>query len=287
MKVTETNFKNKESSIKKLETQIGQLAEQLANRDEGRFPGSTIVNSKEQCQAITIRSGAVVSSPRKKNEVTNLNEENELKQEDFESVKYTMLKRGEEENCCNKQEKKGKKQRFEQACKPINEEQYKRLPFPKRVQDPRQEKQFERFIDVFKKLQINIPFVEALEQMPSYAKFMKELLSKKRKLDKEKLVPLTEECRKALCDLGASINLMPLAIMKKLEIKEVKPTRITLQLADESYTYPYGVVEDLLVKVDKFIFPTDFVKLDMEVDADIPLISGRPFLATGRALIDV
>ncbi|XP_027343029.1 uncharacterized protein LOC113855597 [Abrus precatorius] len=152
--------------------------------------------------------------------------------------------------------------------------------------------------------------------MSSYAKFMKELLSKKRKLDMEKLVPLTEECSailqrklpqklkdlgsfsipcfignctigKTLCDLGASINLMPLAIMKKLGIEEVKPTGITLQLADKSYTYPYGVVEDLLVKVDKFIFLADFVILDMEVDVDIPLILGRPFLATGRALIDV
>ncbi|XP_027337058.1 uncharacterized protein LOC113850695 [Abrus precatorius] len=75
---------------------------------------------------------------------------------------------------------------------------------------------------------------------------------------------------KALCDLGANFNLMPLAIMKRLRIKEVKPTSITLQLADRSYTYPY-----------------DFVILDMEVDADIPLILDRPFLATGRPLIDV
>ncbi|XP_027368280.1 uncharacterized protein LOC113874248 [Abrus precatorius] len=87
MKITETNFKNQESSIKKLETQIGQLAEQLANRDEGRFLSSTIVNPKEQCQAITTRSGAVVSSPRKKNEVTSLKDESKLKQEDFESGK--------------------------------------------------------------------------------------------------------------------------------------------------------------------------------------------------------
>ncbi|XP_027342938.1 uncharacterized protein LOC113855573 [Abrus precatorius] len=110
MKVTKMNFKNQESSIKKLETQIGQLAEQLANRDEGRFPSSTIVKPKEQCQAITTRSGAVVSSPRKKNEVTNPKDESELKQEDFKSGKYTMLKTGDDdENCSIKQEKKGKK----------------------------------------------------------------------------------------------------------------------------------------------------------------------------------
>ncbi|XP_027368278.1 uncharacterized protein LOC113874245 [Abrus precatorius] len=180
--------------------------------------------------------------------------------------------------------------------------------------NPKQEKQFERFLDVFKKLQINIPFAKALEQMPSYAKFMNELLSKKRKLDK--IVPLIEECNailqgklpktlkdpgsfsipcyigncivgKALCVLGASINLMLLAIMKRLGIEEVKRTSITLQLADRSYTYPYGVVEDLLVMIDKFVFPADFVILDMEVDANIPLILGRPFLATRRALTDI
>nr|KYP58627.1 Retrovirus-related Pol polyprotein from transposon opus [Cajanus cajan] len=92
---------------------------------------------------------------------------------------------------------------------------------------------------------------------------------------------------KALCDLGASINLMPLSIFKRLGIGEVKPTMITLQLADRSVTCPYGVVEDVLVKVDKFIFPANFVVLDMEEDAKVPIILGRPFLATGRALIDV
>ncbi|XP_062118743.1 uncharacterized protein LOC133832413 [Humulus lupulus] len=92
---------------------------------------------------------------------------------------------------------------------------------------------------------------------------------------------------KALCDLGASINLMPLSIFKKLGVGEVKPTTITLQLADHSLTYPRGVIEDVLVKVDKFIFPTNFVVLDMEEDHEISIILGRPFLATGRALIDV
>jgi len=92
---------------------------------------------------------------------------------------------------------------------------------------------------------------------------------------------------KALCDLRASINLMPLSIFKRLGIGEVKPTMITLQLADRSVTYPYGIVEDVLVKVDKFIFPADFVVFDMKEDTKVPIILGRPFLATGRALIDV
>jgi hypothetical protein len=169
---------------------------------------------------------------------------------------------------------------------------------------------------VFKKLQINIPFADALEKMPSYVKFLKDILSNKRKLEEYETVALTEECsailqkklppklkdpgsftipcsignsifEKALCDLGASINLMPLSIFKKLGVGEAKPTTVTLQLADRSLKHPKGIIEDVLVKVGKFIFPADFIILDMEEDNEIPILLGQPFLATGGALIDV
>ncbi|XP_057723895.1 uncharacterized protein LOC130939847 [Arachis stenosperma] len=92
---------------------------------------------------------------------------------------------------------------------------------------------------------------------------------------------------KALCDLGASINLVSLAMMKRMRIEEVKPTRMALQLADRTFKFPHGVVEDLLVKVGEFIFPADFVVLDMEEEANASIILGRPFLATAGAIIDV
>ena len=92
---------------------------------------------------------------------------------------------------------------------------------------------------------------------------------------------------RALCDLGASINLMPLSIFKRLGLGEARPTTVTLQVADRSLKHPRGVIEDVLVKVDKFIFPVDFIVLDMEEDKEIPIILGRPFLATDRAMIDV
>ena len=92
---------------------------------------------------------------------------------------------------------------------------------------------------------------------------------------------------KVLCDLGASVNLMPLSIFRKLGLGEVKLTTVSLLLADRSIKHPRGVIEDVLVKVDKFIFPADFIVLDMEEDREMPLILGRPFLATGRTLIDV
>ncbi|XP_075515743.1 uncharacterized protein LOC142550555 [Primulina tabacum] len=162
----------------------------------------------------------------------------------------------------------------------------------------------------------NVREKEALAQIPSYAKFLKEILSNKRKLVEFETVKLSEECyailqnklplklknpgsfsipctigssffSKALCDRGASIKLMPYSCFEKLGIGEIKPTTIFLQLADRSIKYPRVVVEDVLVKVDKFIFPVDFVVLDMVEDREIPLILGRPFLATGKAMIDV
>ncbi|KAI3698001.1 hypothetical protein L6452_31110 [Arctium lappa] len=96
-----------------------------------------------------------------------------------------------------------------------------------------------------------------------------------------------KEVGHALCDLGASINFMPLSVFNKLGIGEVRPTTVTLQLADRSLAYPKGKIEDILVQVDKFIFPADFLVLDYEADRNVPIILGRPFLATGRTLIDV
>ena len=90
-----------------------------------------------------------------------------------------------------------------------------------------------------------------------------------------------------ICDLGASINLMPLSIFESLKNGMLLPTSLTLQLADRSTTRPKGIVEDVLVKVDKFLFPVDFVVLDMEEDEKVPIILGRPFLATAGVVMDV
>ena len=163
-------------------------------------------------------------------------------------------------------------------------------------------------MEVFKKLHINIMFADALEQMPSYVKFMKDILSKKRRLSDFEIVNLTEECsailqrklpqklkdlgnftipctignaifKRALCDLGASINFMPLSIFRRLGLGEAHPTTVTLQLTYRTLKHPRGVIEDVLIKVDKFIFPADFIVLDMEEDKEIPIILGRPFFS--------
>ncbi|XP_010243475.1 PREDICTED: uncharacterized protein LOC104587524 [Nelumbo nucifera] len=178
------------------------------------------------------------------------------------------------------------------------------------------EKEFGKFLEIFKSLHINIPFADTLAQMPHYARFLKELLANKKKLGDMAIVALNEECsaillnklpqklkdlgsftipctigslkiEKSLCDLGASINLIPFSIFKKLGLGEPQPTRVALQLADRFIRYPRGTIEDVLVKFDKFTFLVDFIVLDIQEDVEVPLILGRPFLATGKVMIDV
>ena len=90
-----------------------------------------------------------------------------------------------------------------------------------------------------------------------------------------------------LCDLGSSVNLMPYSVFKRLGLGDISPTTLTLQLADRSVKRPVGIIEDVLIKVDKFIFPVDFIVLDFNADVEAPLILGRPFMNTSRALVDV
>ncbi|GJZ76509.1 reverse transcriptase domain-containing protein [Tanacetum coccineum] len=194
------------------------------------------------------------------------------------------------------------------------------IPYPSRLNDQKfREKasnQMEKIFQIFQDLRFDISFADALLLMPRFAPTIKNLLMNKDKLFELAKIPLNENCSAmllkklpeklgdpgkflipcdfpgmdvchALADLGASINLMPLSIWKKLSLPELTPTRMTLELADQSITRPKGLAEDVFVKVGKFHFPTDFVVVDFEADPRVPIILGRSFLRTGHALIDV
>nr|GFC53674.1 reverse transcriptase domain-containing protein [Tanacetum cinerariifolium] len=174
----------------------------------------------------------------------------------------------------------------------------------------------EKFFQIFQDLHFDISFADALLLMPKFASTIKSLLENKDKLFELAKILLNENCSAmllkklleklrdpekflipcdflgidvchALADLGASINLMPLYIWKKLSLPELTPTPMTLELADRSITRPKGVTEDVFVKVGKFHFSTNFVVVDFEADLRVPLILGRSLLRSGRALIDV
>ncbi|GJR25241.1 reverse transcriptase domain-containing protein [Tanacetum coccineum] len=192
------------------------------------------------------------------------------------------------------------------------------IPYPSRRDDQKSRdkasNQMEKIFQIFQDLRFDIS--DALLLIPRFAPTIKSLLMNKEKLLELAKIPLNENCSAmllkklpeklgdpgkflipcnfpgidvchALDDLGASINLMPLSIWKKLSLPELTPTWMTLELADRSITRPKGVAEDIFVKVRNFHFPTDFVIIDFEADPRVPLILGRSFLRTSRALIDV
>ncbi|XP_052626843.1 uncharacterized protein LOC128133436 [Lactuca sativa] len=163
------------------------------------------------------------------------------------------------------------------------------------------------FMEHVRALQVNVPFVETMLQTPKYFNLLEGLFAARKDLAEVGKIVLSELPEKkgdpgsiiipcqfgnvlatqALTDSGASINLMPFSFFKKLNLPEPRPINMKIHLADKTTIQPRGVCEDLLIKVDKFIFPVDFVVLDMEEDPGIPIILGRSFLNTACALIDV
>nr|GFA83488.1 reverse transcriptase domain-containing protein [Tanacetum cinerariifolium] len=193
------------------------------------------------------------------------------------------------------------------------------IPYPSRMlkqkQQEKDEVQIHKFWQMFKQLHINITLADALILIPKYQKMLKAILSKKEKLLELANTPLNENCSavilkmlpeklgdpwkflilcglnelkcKALANLGASINLMPLSVWKKLGLPELISTRMTLELAYRAICTPAGIARDVFILVGKFTFPADFVIVNYKSDPRVPFILGRPFLRTARALIDV
>ena len=192
-------------------------------------------------------------------------------------------------------------------------------PFPQALRGKKKATQQAGILEVLRQVKVNIPLLDIIKQVPAYAKFLKDLCTIKKGLGIEKKAFLTEHVSaiiqskypvkykdpgsptisvtiggncidKSLLDLGASVNLMPYSVYKQLGLGELKPTNITLSLADRSVKIPKGIVEDVLVKIDKFYYPVDFVVLDTEPIASkpnhVPIILGRPFLATANAIIN-
>nr|XP_016475680.1 PREDICTED: uncharacterized protein LOC107797324 [Nicotiana tabacum] len=125
-------------------------------------------------------------------------------------------------------------------------------PFPQILARRVDDSKLDKFYDILKQLSVNIPFVEVFQEMPGFA----------------------------------NINLIPIAIYKQSGLGMPRTTSMRLQMADRSIKRPVGIVDDVLVKVGKFLLPVDFAILDCAVDKEIPIIFGRPFLATGRSLMD-
>nr|GEX76037.1 DNA-directed DNA polymerase [Tanacetum cinerariifolium] len=194
------------------------------------------------------------------------------------------------------------------------------LPYPSRLAKEKIREKDDilaaKFMEIFRDLHFELSFADALIRMPKFAPMFKKLLNNKDKLIELTKTPLNENCSVVilkkllkklgdlgrflipcdfsefnncltLADLGASINLMPLSIWKKLRLPALNDTKMVLELADRIILKPTGVAENVFMKVGKFYFPADFVVLDFIADPRVTLILGRPFLKTAHAVINV
>ncbi|GJV82355.1 reverse transcriptase domain-containing protein [Tanacetum coccineum] len=311
------NFNKQEESLRRnlnndIRSILGSFFQNQASTS-GTLPSNTIPNPKGEMKAITTRSGVAYEGP---SIPTNPSPKKVVERETEETTDKEQT---------NFQGSTAHIQPPVNPI-PIPEPDVPKtlpkpnIPYPSRLNDQKfREKasnQMEKIFQIFQDLRFDISFADALLLMPRFAPTIKNLLMNKDKLFELAKIPLNENCSAmllkklleklgdpdkflipcdfsgmdvchALADLGASINLMPVSIWKTLSLPELTPTRMTLELADRSITHPKGVAEDLFVKVGKFHFPTDFVVVDFEADPRVPLILGRSFLRTGRALIDV
>ena len=290
----ESNLKQKMDNLQYSITNINKL---LEVQERGRFPSQKLPNPKgihevgsgmdEVKSIITLRSGKKVDQPMPKpvedsRQGEEMQPEHILLEED--SMKYHVPP-----------------------------------PFPQALRGKKKATQQAGILEVLRQVKVNIPLLDLIKQVPAYEKILKDLCTIKKGLGIEKKGFLTEHVSaiiqskypikykdpgsptipvniggnsidKSLLDLGASVNLMPHSVYMQLGLGELKPTNITLSLVDRSVKIPKGIVEDVLVQIDKFYYPVDFGVLDTEPISSepnhVPIILGRPFLATANAIIN-
>ncbi|XP_023746713.1 uncharacterized protein LOC111894850 [Lactuca sativa] len=277
---------------------MAQLAQSVSKMEnQGKLPPQTEKNPKHNACVISLRSG-------KKYDGSKMPKE----EEEEELVIEEPLKKDE------------KKEEMVEKKKPEEKEaKITPLPFPSRLRSNKKEREDSEIMAMFRKVEVNIPLLDAIKQVPRYAKFLKELCTSKKKLRGNEIVKVSEnvsatlqkrmppKCKdpgvftvpcklgnlyvpRAMLDLGASINVLPYSFYKSIGIGTLTKTGVIIQLADRSIVHPKGVLEDVLVQVNELVFHADFYVLDMG-DDDHPssssILLGRPFLKTARTKIDV
>ncbi|CAN6695157.1 unnamed protein product [Malus baccata var. baccata] len=303
-----------------LENQIGQIAEFVGQfRDQGRLPSSTIANPKggfKTAKSITLRSGKQVGTQPQASNSSQKEDEKLL----FEEEPQTSTTARKEKTmpqppiaplpCPTPMVSHNSTQ---SSSIPLN------VPFPSRLTQAKNDEEEKDILETFRKVHVNIPLLDAIKQIPKYAKFLKKLCTTRNQIREKEVVHVSEnvsallqrklppKCKDpgsftipcvigntrfdhAMLYLGASINVMPYSVYASMNLGELKHDGVIIQLADRSNAYPKRVLEDVLVQVDHLIFPADFYVLDMEDSVhspSSPLLLGRHFMKTAQTKIDV
>ncbi|GJT15843.1 reverse transcriptase domain-containing protein [Tanacetum coccineum] len=272
-----------------------------SSSNSGTLASQTITNPYEHVNAITTRSGKTCEGPSTP----------------FPTPVVSTPLKEPEQNPKTLMDKA--KKTVQEPNSPEPNSYQPKLPYPKRMKVRENDKpsaQHSRFLKMFKQLCLEIGLKDALVEMPKFNKWLSSLLRNKEKLEEIAITSVNAECSaiimnkvpkkledpgkflipcalqeldrtSALADSGASINLLPYSIYKKLGLGALTPTRMTLELANRSITHPMGIANDVVVRVDGFTFLADFVMVNFVPDSRVPIILGRPFLRTTKALIDL
>ncbi|CAN6700771.1 unnamed protein product [Malus baccata var. baccata] len=314
---------NQNKRVDQLEKQMGQIVEVVGQiRDQGKLPSSTIPNPNggfKSAKAILLRSGKEIGAGPTPSQL-GLKKVEKLQIEDEEASPLTakvgapLLQASNVPNL-SKSANKGKNVSNSVPTNvfPSN------VPFPSRFMQTKKEEAEKDILETFRKVQVNIPLLDAIKQVPRYAKFWKELCTTRKRMSTKEVVKvdknmsailqrkLPPKCKdpgsftipcvigntcfkSAMLDLGASINVMPYSIYASMNLGVLKNDGVIIQLADRSNAYPKGVLEDVLVQVNHLIFPADFYVLEMDESdhaSSLPILLGRPFMKRARTKIDV
>ncbi|CAM8930618.1 unnamed protein product [Rhodiola kirilowii] len=271
-------------------------------RAQGKFLARPEEGQREHCNAVTLRSGKELEDEQPKKKKVSF---------DLRGQASAEIEELDEEVPNAQTEKRKEVEKGKDELKPYTPP----IPFPQRPKKKNNDKQFYKFTEMIRKLYVTMPFTEVITQAPSYASFLKDVITCRRTIEDVDTVSLNGECssilqprmppkledpcsfyisyyindvkiERAMCDLGASISFMSYSLCKKLNMGEPKPTQMILRLADRSSRFPKGVLKDVPVKVGNFYIPGAFVVLEMEEDNEIPILLGRPFLYAAGAIFD-
>nr|XP_043629907.1 uncharacterized protein LOC122601208 [Erigeron canadensis] len=301
----EMNAKNQDINFKDLESRMAAVT-----RPQGALPSNTQHNPKqnqgpnngqkytpppirqELVTAISTRTGRSYDPPPMPNVVVSV-------VQDLGSVDTDVEEEVEmEDNPTLKTPVTPPKPAVIPEAKPYKP----KVPFPRRFRKAKLKEQYDKFVDMIKNVHINVPLVDLIQGMPNYAQLVKAtyLNAECSVILQNQIPPKLEDpgsfliiCSirsltcKALADLRASIKLMPYSVWSKLALGVLRPTRMSIRLADHSFQYPIGITENMTIQVGHIVFLVDFVILEMEEDTKVPLILGRPFLNTANAIIQV
>ncbi|KAM2016476.1 hypothetical protein ACFX16_046885 [Malus domestica] len=316
-------MQNQDKRVDHLEKQIGQIADFVGKfRDQGQLLSSTIPNPKggfESLKAILLRRGKEVGAGSKPS-TSGLKEDENVQFEEEEASLPTAkvvppLPQASSTPNLSTSSNKGKNVSNSVPTNvfPSN------VPFPSRFMQTKKEEAEKDILETFRKVQVNIPLLDAIKQVPRYAKFLKELCTTRKRISTKEVVRVGEnvsailqrklppKCKdpgsftipcvigntrfeSAMLDLGASVNVMPYSIYASMNLGVLKNDGVIIQLADRSNAYPKGVLEDVLVQVNHLIFPADFYVLEMDESdhaSSLPILLGRPFMKMARTKIDV